>query len=153
MRWWRHGVCVEQRHAHLSGCGDPAQSKSASPREQPLFASDQQCILSCMFHRRWHVGLGFFFLSKFLKLVPSSTRLLQLSSRISRIGVNKRVFSPLLALVSLLRQGVVTCAAYLPFCFDTAVKVFLSIFWNRYCDRLFDKAVSIWLIYYRLCSF
>ena len=68
----------------------------------------------------------FFFLSKFLKLVPSSTRLLQLSSRISRIGVNKRVFSPLLALVSLLRQGVVTCAAYFPFCFDTAVKVFLS---------------------------
>ena len=93
-----------------------------------------------------------FFLSKFLKLAPSSTRLLQLSSRISRIGVNKRVFSPLLALVSLLRQGVVTCAAYFPFCFDTAVKGF-SLYWNRYCDRLFDRAVSIWLIYYRLCSF
>ena len=70
MRWWRHGVCVEQRHAHLSGCGDPAQSKSASPREQPLFASDQQCILSCMFHRRWHVGLGFFFNQSFWSLSP-----------------------------------------------------------------------------------
>ena len=68
----------------------------------------------------------FFFIKVFEACPLLNSSLLQLSSRISRIGVNKRVFSPFLALVSLLRQSVVTCAAYFPFCFDTAVKVFLS---------------------------
>ena len=104
----------------------PAGSHAGPPWEQPLFSSDQQCMLSCMFQRRWHVGLGFFFIKIYEACPLLNTPLLQLPSLISRIGVNKRVFSPLLALVSLLRQGVVTCAAYFPFCFDTAVKVFLS---------------------------
>ena len=73
------------------------------------------------------VSVFLFFFIKIYEACPLlNTPLLQLPSLISRIGVNKRVFSPLLALVSLLRQGVVTCAAYFPFCFDTAVKVFLS---------------------------
>ena len=69
----------------------------------------------------------FFFFIKIYEACPLlNTPLLQLPSRMSRIRINKRVFSPLLALVSLLRQGVVICTAYFPFCFDTAVKVFLS---------------------------
>ena len=50
----------------------------------------------------------FFFIKIYEACPLLNTPLLQLPSRISRIGVNKRVFSPLLALVSLLRQGVVT---------------------------------------------
>ena len=50
----------------------------------------------------------FFFIKIYEACPLLNTPLLQLPSLISRIGVNKRVFSPLLALVSLLRQGVVT---------------------------------------------
>ena len=134
MRWWRHGVCVEQRHAHLSGCGDPAQSKSASPRDpmpdlpgnsRYFLQISNACYRVCF--RGGDMLVSVFFFIKIYEACPLlNTPLLQLPSRISRIRINKRVFSPLLALVSLLRQGVVTCAAYFPFCFDTAVKVFLS---------------------------
>ena len=84
MRWWRHGVCVEQRHAHLSGCGDPAQSKSASPRDpMPDLLGNSRYFLQisnayyrvCFIGGNMLVSVFFFFLSKFMKLVPFSTLL------------------------------------------------------------------------------
>ena len=82
MRWWRHGVCVEQRHAHLSGCGDPAQSKSASPRDpmpdlpgnsRYFLQISNACYRVCF--RGGDMLVSVFFLSKFMRLVPFSTLL------------------------------------------------------------------------------
>ena len=74
---------MEQRHAHLSGCGDPAQSKSASPRDpmpnlpgnsRYFLQISNECYRVCFIGGNMLVSV-FFFLSKLMKLVPFSTLL------------------------------------------------------------------------------
>lgn len=47
VRWWRHGVCVEQRHIRLSGSSDPAQPTSDPSLVEGLAAMPLLCV-SCL---------------------------------------------------------------------------------------------------------